>query len=464
MHSVRSVLKNPRLAATAVIALGGIVTYMVNFPGSMEDDSFVQLVEGRTGSYEFWHPPIMSWMLGVSDSLIGPADAWFTLFEMVVAFGALAAVVWLPRRTSWKAVVCAAAMLFLPQLFMLQAVVWKDALFANAMLAAFVLMAHAAARGERARLRFGLLIASAAFLALAMLTRQNGFAVLPCAVAGLWIAAAKREGRARVGVVYAAVLLISSVGLALGVNALLELRSDGTPAQREQIKILRLYDITGMVNRDLDLPLTVLDREAPRLARLIRTEGVARWSPLKNDTLQLSPRIVEALDDTPADVLAQQWRSLIIHHPGDYLAVRALLFRWVFQPPNVGLCHPFHVGDEGDPADLRTLGMQPRLDRRDVALWHYGDFFEFYTPVFSHGLWAVVCLIVLVPLLRRRNPVDMVMASLIAGTALFAASFFVISIACDYRYLYIIDLTALAGVLYVAADWESLKTTLMRES
>jgi hypothetical protein len=34
----------------------------------------------------------------------------------------------------------------------------------------------------------------------------------------------------------------------------------------------------------------------------------------------------------------------------------------------------------------------------------------------------------------------------------FSASFFIISVACDYRYLYVQDLTAMAGVLYLALD------------
>jgi hypothetical protein len=34
----------------------------------------------------------------------------------------------------------------------------------------------------------------------------------------------------------------------------------------------------------------------------------------------------------------------------------------------------------------------------------------------------------------------------------FTASFFVISIACDYRYLYALDLAALASLFYLALD------------
>jgi hypothetical protein len=457
VHSLKTVLHCPRLVASAVIALGGIATYAINFPGSMEDDSFVQLLEGRTASYSNWHPPVMSWLLGISDSLIGPASAWFVLFQMVVAFGALAAVLWLPKRVSRSAVVAAAGMLVLPQLFMLQAVVWKDALFADAVLAGFICLAYAGKCWNRRYLRAALITLSAVFLTLAVLTRQNGIVVLPCAVLALALIAAKFDGCWRRAWVPSGALLLITVVFAFSANALLQLRGDGYPAQQEQFKVLELYDITGMVNRDLDLPLSVLDREAPQLAHVIRGEGVARWSPIMNDTLETSPRIVAALDATPAPVLARQWHQLIRDYPGEYLTVRAILFRWVFQPPDVGLCHPFHVGDQGNGSDLKELGIQPRMDRRDLMLWHYADFFQFNTPVFSHALWALVGLGLLYPLLRRRDSADLAVAALIATSFVFTATFLVISIACDYRYLYLIDLSALAGILYVAADWRELK-------
>jgi hypothetical protein len=461
MDRLKSALRSPRIVATAVVAFGGLATYLLDFPGSMEDDSFVQLLEGRTDSYGNWHPPIMSWMLGVSDSLSGHPAACYTAFQMLLAFGALGAVLWLPRRVTWAAVPAAIAMLALPQFLMLQAVVWKDALFANAALAGYVCLAHAAVHWERAWARYGLLAASAGLLAIAVLARQNGIVILAGVPVALYFVAGRNNRRR--GVAYGAGAVSLCCAMVLAGNAALQLRSDGTPARMEQIKILQLYDITGMVYRDLALPLTVLERDKPDLARIIRTEGVARWSPVKNDTLEVSPRIVDALDSTSAEVLARQWRTLILHYPLRYLAVRAELFRWVFQPPDVGLCHPFHVGDEGDPGDLRELGIQPRLDRRDVALWHYGDFFENFTPVFSHAFWAVLAAAAMVLLLKRRDSADIVLAALIGSAFLFTATFFVISIACDYRYLYLIDLSALAGGLYVAADWRDLKRVLQRK-
>jgi len=44
---------------------------------------------------------------------------------------------------------------------------------------------------------------------------------------------------------------------------------------------------------------------------------------------------------------------------------------------------------------------------------------------------------------------------MLAGAFAFTTSFFAISIACDYRYLYALDLSALAVLLYLACDARS---------
>jgi hypothetical protein len=59
---------------------------------------------------------------------------------------------------------------------------------------------------------------------------------------------------------------------------------------------------------------------------------------------------------------------------------------------------------------------------------------------------------VLVLTLMRRDPADYVIAALMAGVLGFTASFAVISLACDYRYLYLLDLAAMAGLFYLALD------------
>jgi len=445
-----SASERPRAAAAAILALGCLASCVIEYPGSLEYDSMEQLLEGRTGVYSYWHPPVMSWMLGVSDTLM-PGGAYFVLFLTLLAYGALISLLWLVPRVRWAAVAAAAVFVFLPQLFMFQGIVWKDVLFADACLVGFVCLAHAAARWRMAKLRFALLGASTLFLALAMLARQNGVIVLPCAALALGAIVLIQEKRWRAGAVYGAALLAASSVMALAANAALELRSDGSSAVEDQFKVLRLYDIAGMVKMRPDLPLPVLDKDAPELARLIRSDGVRLFSPVKNDTLETSKRLIAALDDTDAPVLAKQWRTLMIHYPATYLALRAELFRWVFFPPDEQLCHPYHVGYEGNPKDLKALGIRPRDDRRDYALSDYADILV-GTPAYAHPVYALVALWTLVVLLRRRRPQDLAVAGLLAGALLFSLSFFVISIACDYRYLYLLDLSAIAGALYLLAD------------
>ena len=55
-------------------------------------------------------------------------------------------------------------------------------------------------------------------------------------------------------------------------------------------------------------------------------------------------------------------------------------------------------------------------------------------------------------LLRRRDPADCAVIGLLVGALAFTASFAIISVACDYRYLYLMDLAGMAGLLYVALD------------
>ncbi len=42
------------------------------------------------------------------------------------------------------------------------------------------------------------------------------------------------------------------------------------------------------------------------------------------------------------------------------------------------------------------------------------------------------------------------MAGLMAGALAFALTFLIVSVACDYRYLYLLDISALAGAFYAA--------------
>jgi hypothetical protein len=153
----------------------------------------------------------------------------------------------------------------------------------------------------------------------------------------------------------------------------------------------------------------------------------------------------------PRQALASDWRGLILRRPDLYLHERLAVFGWVFLTPRIERCLPIALGVQGPDDILYPLGLDWRWSKADNRLLHYDQHF-LGTPVHSHVFYAALAFAVGVLVLLRREPADVVMAALMSAALAFTASFFVISIACDFRYLYFLDLAAMAGVLYVALD------------
>jgi hypothetical protein len=440
---------HPRLLAAAILVAGFATALVVNLPGHLEFDSVVQLLEGRSRVYSNWHPPIMSWLLGIADA-IAPGAAVFVIFDAVLAFGAIASLLWLVKRPTWPAVVAAAILVALPQLFLFQAIVWKDILFADACLAGFVCLAHAAARWNSPRRRFALLGAAALLTTLAVLTRQNGIVVLPCAALALGVIAA-RGGGWRSAIFHGAGFFVGCIVLALGINALLQLRATKALGAVEQVEDLQLYDIAGMMTREPGLALPILEKQTPALARLMHAKGARLYTPAAHDPLADTPGMGILIEPATAAV-NRQWRALVLAHPGDYLAVRTEDFAWLFLSRHPGQCVTYIVGVDGPASDMQALHLQPRYDDRDT--WLDDDYATplIATPAFSHPFFAAVGTICLVLLLRRRGPADIALAGLLSAAMLYTLGYFAISIACEYRYLYALDLSAIAAAFYLLAD------------
>ena len=246
----------------------------------------------------------------------------------------------------------------------------------------------------------------------------------------------------------AATILVAAATIALNT------RSDGDSGPREQFDLLQAYDLSGAVAAEQEFPLTNLARAEPRLAHLIRSEGARLYTPVRSDPIAASLPLMTELRKADVAALGADWRALILRHPMLYLANRARVFWWVLATPDIFQCRPIFAGVEGPPAALKALDMTTRLSPRDNALRVYGAFL-LDTPAFSHLAFGAVALLVLVLLVRRRRAEDIALAFLLLAAFAFAASFFVISIACDYRYLYFLDLSALVALVYVSLDIRS---------
>ncbi len=442
----------PRLAAAAIIVVGALASLWLNWPGHLSYDSVVQLAEGRTGLYSGEHPPVMSWLLGLADAA-KPGASLFVVLDTLLIAGALLALVLMAGRGSWLAPPLALVCVFLPQLVLYPAIVWKDVLFAGSSAGGFACLAWAAEGWTRRALRYGLLGAGLCLLALAALTRQNGAVVLPfAAIAVGWIALRRSDAR-RLGRAVATGLgfLAASVALFVTATALLSTRLETSDPDADAWTALQTYDVVGAAVRSPRLDLAVLRTRDPGLGTLIRTTGVSHYSPSRVDSIQhvLDRMDADGADDAP---IAAQWRELIARHPWLYLRVRASAFRWVFMTPDAEGCVMVYTGVDGPAEEMGQAGLKRRRTDRDDALGDYAMAFA-RTPAYSHAAYAAVGLGLLILLLRRRRPADIAVAAMLGAAFAFAASFALISIACDYRYLYDLDLAVIAAALYAAAGF-----------
>ena len=438
-----------------VIVAAAAACLSLNWPGHFTWDSVVQLAEGRHGAYSGQHPPVMSWLLGLADAA-QPGAALFVALQTALVFGALAAFV-LVGRGSWLALLLAGLVASFPQLAIYPGIVWKDVLFAGAATAGFACLAWAAAAWDRPAPRWALIAAAALLLALATLARQNGVVVLPFAAAALgWLA--RRKSGAQRGLAHGGGFLAATAALVVAASAALAPRVTGGDGVAEQWEHLETYDIVGAMARDPRLEFGVLKARAPRLEALLREGGAPVYSPSRIDTL--ADPIFTETDGRPAlaQTVADQWRALILLHPLLYLRERAAAFRWVLLTPKPSECVMAETGVDGDPDDLAAAGLKERETGRDKALGDYAEAFT-GTPVYSHALYGAAAIVFLIVLLRRRRDADIAVAAMLGGALAFAASFAVISIACDYRYLYFLDLAAIAAALYLAAGTRTQTAT-----
>jgi hypothetical protein len=436
--------------APGLLVAGFAAILAINWPGQMSYDSVMQLADGRSGHYDSWHPVVMAWLLGLFDAAVrGPG--LYLAFTVLLLWGAWLILLHI-SRPGFGAAFLLILLLLTPQLVLYQGTIWKDVLFADAAIAAFAALAAAAAYWANARARLAWLVLSAVLLSLASLARQNGILLVPIAALSLGIIAARKASR-RNGWRYGVGLLAASLVISAAANFALSFRSDDGEGARSQLRLAQTYDLVGATRLDSRVRFPVLEEKAPGLDAAIRKDGVPLYSPRLVDTLESAAPLQTEIGRAPPGAIFAAWSDLVLRHPALYLRVRWPVFHWVVAPPDLRQCHPDVVGVDGPKEVLNALGLQEQIRSQDRFLYFYVAHF-IGTPVLSHLLFGVIALLVLALLIRRGQGSDIALAGLMAGALVFALSFYVISIACDYRYLYFLDMAAMTGALKLASGSE----------
>ena len=434
-----------------LILLGALLLMLrLNLPGHLTVDSVLALHEGRFGVRTTWNPAFFGWLLGVLDR-IHTGTALAVGLSGVLLFGAWALLPSLRSRTSWLAPILALGLIALPQVIIYPGIVWKDVQFAVATVAGFALLAFGVRDPGRTTPWASLLIAAVLFAAAGLL-RQNGLLLaLPAALGIAWARSA--PGGWRRSIPLALGWLAAVAALTFLLSAVAQPQGAGAPdsAGGQGVRIVQTYDLVAAAAIDPDRPTPHIDRASPAAGAYLRSHAGQVYSPERVDTLGSDPALGVVLRSVSKEAISAEWVDLVTEDTGTYLQARVLAFQQVFGTPVIDRCLPLSVGVDGPPEALAALKMPVRRSVSDMRLYNYASWF-FDTPAMSHLAFAAVALVVGVLLLLRRDPADLLIAGLMAGALGFAASFFAISLACDYRYLYLLDISAITGALYLAID------------
>lgn len=433
-----------------ILAAGYVAMLAQGLPGRLSVDSVIELHEGRFHLRENWGPAIYPWILGLFDR-IAPGTELYVIVSALMLYGAWACLPVLRGRASWWLVLLAAAAVLTPQAIIYQANVWHDVLFANLSVLGFVCLGFAARDwGGAGRTPWLRLAASALLLSVAGLVRQNGVVLLPVAALTVgWLA--WPQGRRR-----ALGWALGWFAAAAGATAILSVtalpQGPGVEAAHAQgFRLLAAYDLLGAAARDPSVQLRHIERESPAAARVVRANAASVYSPRRVDSIEDAPLLVRTIAGLSTQALVGDWFDLMRHRPDLYASIRADAFRWVFATPVIEDCLPVYLGIDGPARQMRDLGLKPVWGVREDRLYQYTEVF-FDTPLFSHVAFAAVGVMLIVILFLRSDPADKALAGLLVGALAFTASFLPLSLACDYRYLYVLDVAVLTGLLYVAAD------------
>jgi hypothetical protein len=316
-------------AVVALVAAGCMtVCTALLYPGYVNGDSQWQLDQARSGKFNDWHPPLLTYLWRFVDRVVPGSGGMFLIFQLLFWTG-LVAFVEATAGSLRKTVVVSVLFLFYLPLVIGFSQMGKDV----AMLAALMACLGALAQAER-RGWWPALAVAAVTMVLACGFRHNAlFALVPIAV---WTALIVRDRFAgpRLARLLStrARLLGAGMALLLGVVAVQHLIVDGVvrPEKGYSSQAILTYDLSGIAVRshesyfprfmDGPKPLTVTD-----LQRLYNRYDVMPL--LWRRTGVRGPSFVFA--EREYKVLRAHWLAAILSEPGAYLHHRLDVFESV---------------------------------------------------------------------------------------------------------------------------------------
>lgn len=303
-------MKLARLKALSpyFIAFIGLSVSVVLFsPGHLDSDTSWQLEQAQTGIYDNWHPPFMAWLWGWGLNFLSGAWPMFLIINVGFWLGlSWTCFAFLPA-SPLAASLCTLVLGLWPTSLAVNALVWKDALFASLLILAFgTLMRWRNSRSAA--------FASLVFAAMAALVRHNGILGVAPFVA-YWALRASPKHSIR------AILAASGLIAILLAQRWVHSQSDhpGFPAQ-----VLLTFDLAGIsVESRKNLFPHGYKIDLDNLDQVYRHDSVLNLLWHSQEDSYLRPGFIENTEVKPEE-LKQTWVNAIKDNPSAYVMHRTM--------------------------------------------------------------------------------------------------------------------------------------------
>jgi hypothetical protein len=493
----------PARAARAAVVGGTLalalatsgVALSAAFPGTYTFDSVVQLAQVFSGRYLDWHPPAMAAWWSILYRATGTPSSLLVFHHLLLAGALVALAGFLVREgVRWTALLLGLVPLF-PAVVNFSGVMWKDVGCAFALALAAALAPWCRGRGAGAAAAIGVALACA----YAAMVRVNGIpAVAPIAYLAIASATRRAPGAAlpRVRVAMLAVaftLACAALGQVVTYRVL--------HAERQHIEAyVQLHDLAAIWSRTGDdrIPAFAKVDPGPGGARVramyerSTDEGAGRFLFYPDDGRPAPLRLVRSEEEARA--LTSAWLAAIATHPGAWASHRARMMakllrlgerapEYAFEPPQDSRdVAPGGTSDvelqlrEVIVHDHGPTGLEGRLREvlvrdhaaapawrdgaRRIVRWLVEDLPP--TALFLGWPWVLAAVVIAATsgFAARAAPLLASWSGAVAlSGALSAASYFPISHAPDFRYLYWLVLS----VLLAAIPWTAALVNAARQ-
>jgi hypothetical protein len=438
------------LCLLLVVIVGVLTTVILFVPGYMSPDSVAQLAQGRTGSYNDWQPPVMSWLWGRLDRVV-PGPLGMLVFHNLLFWSGLGLWVALVAPRWNISVKCLMLLVigFFPSIFLLLSTIWKDVGMAAAFLFASALLLYA----ERRRSLAALLLSLPALWYGVAVRHNAAIAALPLTIyAGFIGFMLIAPSPARTNWQRKAAIVILGFGLLMLMLALNTIASNRLTKNLSSFPIqqILIHDVVAIsieTNTDLLPEYLKSGPQQPSvrdLEKIYTPDGVVPLFCCDSTVTRLM------LTEDPGNItsLERVWAKAVLSAPGIYLTHRLRVFESQFGIARSLVCYPFHYGIEPNNLGI-SYQERPFTSKMFAGIINVQDSF-----LFRGWIYAAMNAVLLIGTIlgRRRLAFNRsVILAVSASGLIYAVSYVLTSTSCDFRMEYWTVVAALVSSLAMVA-------------